>query len=382
MHPVESIQLPLTPLELVARWPRNVPLAALLSCESSSASQGRSRWSILARPHYSRAFRAGEDPLGVEWIGRSARRDPSPSLPGWAPGLLTTTGPAGGSEVPFTGGWIGYLSYDFGRLLEPAATFGRALVGTDVSADPQAAKCSEIEQAMPMAMWAWCPDAYVHDNLLERWWRIGDATLLPGVIDVCGPRERACDVIPPYAAGELKSGMGRDAYKQAVARCIEYIHAGDVFQANVAHSLEGRFEGDPRRFFVDLMSATRPWYGAYLETGQGVIASASPEMFLRYDTESRRIVTRPMKGTRDASHAASSTELAASSKDEVELTMIVDLMRNDLGRVCDYGSVRVEEARAIEHHGEQDHAAAQNRPANAADTSILPPLNPACFGAA
>jgi anthranilate/para-aminobenzoate synthase component I len=83
--------------------------------------------------------------------------------------------------------------------------------------------------------------------------------------------------------------------------------------------------------------------------GDEVICSASPELFLEIDAAARRIVTRPMKGTRRGS--SSVAELELSAKDTAELNMITDLMRNDLGRVCELGSVRVERAREVERHG-------------------------------
>ena len=90
-------------------------------------------------------------------------------------------------------------------------------------------------------------------------------------------------------------------------------------------------------------------FAAYLNLEDHAVLSASPELFFRYDARSRTIITRPMKGTRPAGEAAS---LQTSAKDRAELAMIVDLMRNDLGRVCAFGSVRVDQGRTIEQHGE------------------------------
>src|SRR5690606_16468313 len=98
--------------------------------------------------------------------------------------------------------------------------------------------------------------------------------------------------------------------------------------------------------FADLLLAARPRHGAYLEfddpaTGtRRAVLSISPELFLAYDAPSRRVVTRPMKGTRPI--AADPRELLGAPKDHAELAMIVDLMRNDLGRCCAFGSVRVD----------------------------------------
>lgn len=146
--------------------------------------------------------------------------------------------------------------------------------------------------------------------------------------------------------------MGEPGYAARAARAVEYIRAGDVYQVNLAHELSGPFHGSARGFFREWVEQSGAWYGAYMEWDQAerrrAVVSASPELFLAFDPASRHLVTRPMKGTRPAGHAAG--ELEAAEKDRAELTMIVDLMRNDLGRVCDLGSVRVERSRAIERH--------------------------------
>jgi len=170
-----------------------------------------------------------------------------------------------------------------------------------------------------------------------------------------------------YRVGAFSSRMGRAAYERAVAATVEAIHAGDIFQANIAHPLEARFEGDCRGVFAGLMEALGPGFGAYLEDRdergelRRVVISVSPELFLRAvrDGDGIAVTTRPIKGTRPAS-AASSGELEASAKDHAELAMIVDLMRNDLGRVAEFGSVRVTQPRVIERHhaGSIDHAVA------------------------
>lgn len=149
--------------------------------------------------------------------------------------------------------------------------------------------------------------------------------------------------------------MGRDAYTRAVARTIEYIRAGDIFQANIAHEMTSEFEGSARGLFMSLLTRAAPWFGALIESDAGTIVSASPELFLEADFASGAVTTRPIKGTRPPARAE---ELRHSEKDAAELVMIVDLMRNDLGRVCRYGSVRVPEPRRLEHHAGVAHTVA------------------------
>jgi len=164
--------------------------------------------------------------------------------------------------------------------------------------------------------------------------------------------------------------MGRGGFMTRVGRVLEYIRAGDVYQVNLAHRLSGRFAGSTRGMFLALMESARPWYGGYTELrgpdGARAVACASPELFIEFDPATRRITTRPMKGTRPGT--AEPMELESSAKDRAELNMIVDLMRNDLGRVCGFGSVRVE-AREIERHGESE--AARQRGSEAGRGGIL-----------
>jgi para-aminobenzoate synthetase component 1 len=102
------------------------------------------------------------------------------------------------------------------------------------------------------------------------------------------------------------------------------------------------------------MRLSGAWYGGYLELPDGrCLLSLSPELFLDVESGTRRVVTRPIKGTRPAS--VSEAELLASAKDAAELHMIVDLMRNDLGRICEFGSVQVPVARTIETHPTVHH---------------------------
>ena len=127
---------------------------------------------------------------------------------------------------------------------------------------------------------------------------------------------------------------------------------------NLAHTLEGAFAGCALNYFANRCAVAKPRYGAFMcfdETNgtdsilRHAIASLSPELFLEFDPVSRKLTTRPMKGTRQG--GTDTTELIENIKDQAELAMIVDLMRNDLGAVARLGSVQVEEARTIEHHG-------------------------------
>jgi para-aminobenzoate synthetase component 1 len=289
-----------TASEAVRRWPESVPLVCL-TVPGGSGGDGAG-WTILTTPR-----------------GDEVRHGFSP--PDWMPTSGTGGGAWGG--VPFVGGWIGVLDYEAGFEVEPSAG---AAVGESVT-------------------WMECPAALLHDGATNQWWRVGDSVELP---QLQGLRARGREV-RSWRCGGLTSVQGRGHYEAAVARTVEYTRAGDVFQANIAHQLRTSFEGSARGLFARLMESARPRHGAFVEMGdERTVCSMSPELFLDADFRKGVVRTRPIKGTRPVARA---DELRASEKDGAELVMIVDLMRNDLGRVCRFGSVRVDRSRVIERHG-------------------------------
>jgi len=150
---------------------------------------------------------------------------------------------------------------------------------------------------------------------------------------------------PVSAAREVRAHSSRVDYEARVAAVIEHIRAGDIFQANLTQPFTADFDGDPRALFWRLCHESPAPFSAYLETGDGLaVLSSSPEEFLRVDD--RAVRTRPIKGTRPRADDAAMDgrlleELIGSEKDQAELAMIVDLMRNDLGKVAVPGSVQV-----------------------------------------
>ena len=151
---------------------------------------------------------------------------------------------------------------------------------------------------------------------------------------------------PPAAAGSpWHPSVDRPTYDAAIDRIRELVGAGHTYQVNHTLRLRARIAGDERGFYRDLALAQRGAYAALLDLGRYRVLSASPELFLRIDGE--RITTRPMKGTAArgrwlAEDQETAARLAGSDKERAENAMIVDLLRNDLGRVCRLGSVKVE----------------------------------------
>ncbi len=143
----------------------------------------------------------------------------------------------------------------------------------------------------------------------------------------------------------LTSSFDRDGYLQAVRRAIEYIHAGDCFQVNLSQRLLHPAGGLAIDLYCRLRKCNPSPFGGYFDLGDFTVTSASPERFLRVDNG--EVETRPIKGTRprlsdSTQDQVQRQELLTSAKDRAENIMIVDLLRNDLGRVCRYGSVHVE----------------------------------------
>jgi para-aminobenzoate synthetase component 1 len=158
----------------------------------------------------------------------------------------------------------------------------------------------------------------------------------------------------------IGSTFGRDAYERAVARAVEYIAAGDIFQVNLSQRYTVEQAADAELIFHRLTDGGGAHYGAMLEFDEFAVISNTPELFLSVTPRAdgrRKVVTRPIKGTRPRG-AGMEQALRDSIKDQAELNMIVDLERNDLGRVCEIGTVKVIEARLIEAHPTVYHGVA------------------------
>jgi para-aminobenzoate synthetase component 1 len=152
----------------------------------------------------------------------------------------------------------------------------------------------------------------------------------------------------PTAAGN------RAAFLAAVRRAQEYIAAGDIYQVNLSQRFQCAVAAAAPEVYCALRAANPAPYAAYLDLGDAQILSSSPECFLQI--QGRHVRTRPIKGTRP--RAGNPAELLAAPKDNAELLMITDLERNDLGRVCEFGSVRVRELKRVESYATVHHLVA------------------------
>jgi para-aminobenzoate synthetase/4-amino-4-deoxychorismate lyase len=168
------------------------------------------------------------------------------------------------------------------------------------------------------------------------WFALFDAA---NVVEIDEPSASA-----PYSVAALAPSVDRASFDDAFAKIRQHIADGDTYQVNYTFDLEGRFTGDPFSLFADLAATQRGQYAAYIHTGTHAICSASPELF--FARADGILETRPMKGTARrgrtlAEDDAASARLRASAKERAENVMIVDMMRNDLGRIADTGTVAV-----------------------------------------
>ncbi|MBO9533028.1 MAG: bifunctional anthranilate synthase component I family protein/class IV aminotransferase [Solirubrobacteraceae bacterium] len=244
-----------------------------------------------------------------------------------------------GGEVPpgaIGGGYVGWLGFDLARSIE--RTLGPQPPRPTAGAATQLAWFDDVLRRDEHGEWwveALLPahaDEHDLDLVAERWrTRLDDASPTP----------------PAGALGPMRDVAGGAAHRAAVAETIERIRAGELFQANVCLRLDGRLEGELAGLVEAVLTRTDPWYGGWITDGDGrAILSASPELFLR--RRGREVTTGPIKGTlprppgsgSDPAADPIAARLLESAKDRAEHVMIVDLMRNDLGRVCDYGSIR------------------------------------------
>jgi para-aminobenzoate synthetase component 1 len=299
------------------------PIAALLDSAASDGGRGRYAY-IAADPFHVLTWRWGDagDPLALLAAGLAASPlAADPDLP------------------PFQGGAVGFLGYELGGTLERLA--------------PPAA----AGPALPDLFFAFYDTVAVFDLEGRKAWVIASDVAPAGSrppagrrLDALAARLAAAPAPPddPGTASSWRAETPRADYEAKVASTVDYIRAGDIYQANLSQCfLAPRPAGlTPYLLHRRARAATPAPFAALLACGPGrALVSASPERFLRLSADGA-IETRPIKGTRrrgadPAEDAALARELMASAKDRAENLMIVDLLRNDLSRVAVTGSVRV-----------------------------------------
>ena len=260
------------------------------------------------------------------------------------------------SKFPFLGGAVGYLAYDFGLRS------GRTVCGHYIE------ERAKDDLGLPDVFWGF----YDVIIALDHWQRklTVFSTGFPersGLAAEKRAKERLRQVIGLLSPGVKQRGnvasvgtahcavptanFTKEKYLKAVTKAKEYIRKGDIYQVNLSQRFSAQTTLSSSDLYQKLRQVSPSDFSAYLDCGDFQIISSSPERFLNFD--GKKVFTRPMKGTRprgknpqaDARHKR---DLLQSPKDKAELLMIVDLLRNDLGRVCKYGSIKVSSMRELE----------------------------------
>lgn len=250
------------------------------------------------------------------------------------------------TELPFCGGAIGYFSYDLGRRIESL---------------PNLAVDSEQIPEMAVGIYDW---AVINDHQQQRCWLVSygvDPATHQNWSDLINRLQRphATDSTTFKVNGELRCNMDQQAYQTAFEKIKNYITDGDCYQVNLAKRYEVNAEGDPWIAYQQLRKQNAAPFSAFLATPQAAVLSSSPERLLR--VKNNLVETKPIKGTRPRDlHNAERDRLLArqlqdSLKDRAENVMIVDLLRNDLGKVCVPGSISVPSPFALESFATVHH---------------------------
>ena len=333
---VRALPADLPPLEALAAVERE---PHTLFLESGGPIASEARWTLLA---FDPAWRL-EVRDGALWRIEGAALS---ALPGHPMTALARAWPERIEYeeewvgLPFVSGLAGFLSYDLKDYLERYP--GRARRESslpDLSLgfyDVIFAWDRERGEGWVVSTGLSAPDAGSREErararLAAHWERIVEGT-------------RSRSAVPVIAPTVLRSNFTRDEYLRTVERALEHIAAGDIYQVNLAQRFRLERAPSAHALFHSLRAESPAPFSSLLTTPAGGIVSSSPERFFTIDGD--RIETRPIKGTRPRGATASEDQalaaaLHASAKDRAENVMIVDLERNDLGRICEIGSVRV-----------------------------------------
>ncbi|HEV7915111.1 MAG TPA: anthranilate synthase component I family protein, partial [Albitalea sp.] len=337
------VDLPHGPRETMAKL-RGLACAFL---DSALVMPGQAEWSYIAGPARATLY----TDAGGTWLQRDGRRQGAWADPLVALRELAVVDPQRvriEGERPdgmnFIGGWVGALGYDLVRHIE------------------RLPRHAQTDPPLPRQWWMAVDQVLAFHHPSGQWWHSvvdGPATHWPWSD---GSRQRAAAQLLDLARGPLaprgawrcgprQQRTDRARFEHGVAQIRDAIAAGDVLQVNLTRREEAAFDGDPWTLYEDLVAVHPAPFAAYLEAPGFALASCSPERFLHL--RDRPVEARPIKGTvgrgRDAVEDAQRRQwLADSEKDRAENLMIVDLMRNDLGRVAQTGSVEVPDLFALE----------------------------------
>jgi para-aminobenzoate synthetase component 1 len=324
--------------------------------------------SAMRHPVLGRYSFVAADP--VEWLvvpadGRDGLRQLAARMQSMPVGLRADL-------PPFQGGWAGLFSYELARSLEktPAAKLDEFKLPALAAGLYDVVFAFDHQQNAGWIVSQGFPASDIDERRVRARERLDvfrglftsrSASRAPNrQIDFAArlPKSSLANQFPTAALESLTSNFSGEAYRQAIQRAIDYIHAGDVFQVNLSQRLLHPAQSTAIELYLRLRERNPAPFAGYLDGGGWQIASASPERFIKVENE--RVETRPIKGTRGrARHPVadlfSGEDLRASDKDRAENVMIVDLLRNDLSRTCRAESVCVSQLCGLETYEYVQH---------------------------
>jgi para-aminobenzoate synthetase component 1 len=270
---------------------------------------------------------------GWSWMGTGTPQDAA---------VVHATVCGGGEDdggSPFRGGWVGWIGYD-----DAAARAG--------------APAARDDDAVPHERWLRVERLVAFDHARRRVRVFAHPDALTGLVEAVAAATTGPPLAPPAPLGHARSRHAPDEYAALIERCRDAIREGDAYQLCLTTRFEVEASVDPVQVYLRLRAATPAHHGGFVRSGDSALLSASPERFLQVERggEGAAIVrTRPIKGTRPrgrdaAEDAALRAELRGSEKERAENVMIVDLMRNDLSRVCVPGTVGVDALLEVESY--------------------------------
>ena len=382
---IESVNRPPSAAALFLKLSEK-PAPAWLDANVDADNMGR--YSFLAADPFLKITAYGNQIIEENCLNRETIEHQSPFFPFLDNLQKRWSRPKESGFLPFECGLIGYLGYELGHQIE---NFTQTTVN---------------DLKMPDAFFGAYDALIAIDHLTDTTWLL--ASGLPEESESAAARLRARQRIEELrkiviaarkdeenaktrqeddpqkrtqitsAEGNLEANFTYTSYQIAIKKILDYIAAGDIYQVNLSQRFATPFSGNHRDFYLNFRNLSPAPFGAYIDTGTHCIMSNSPERYLLIKED--YIETRPIKGTRPRGATADADadlgrEVLSSSKDQAEHIMIVDLERNDLGRVAAYGSVHVPEMQILESYANVHHmvstVAARIKPEKSSSECLL-----------